>query len=144
MAATVRQLLQEKGNPPAVAVTPGATVRDALQLMAEKEIGAVAVMQDCHLLGIFSERDYARRLVLKGRNSADTLVTEVMTDKVIYVGLGQTAAQCMAIMTEKRIRHLPVIDEGCVIGIVSIGDAVRHTIEEQRITIDSLVRYITA
>ncbi len=144
MAATVRQLLQEKGNPPAVAVTPGATVRDALQLMADKEIGAVVVMQDCHLLGIFSERDYARRLVLRGRSSTDTLVTEVMTEKVLYVGLGHTAAQCMAIMTEKRIRHLPVIDEGCVIGIVSIGDAVRHTIEEQRITIDSLVRYITA
>ncbi len=144
MAATVRQLLQEKGNPPAVAVTPGATVRDALQLMADKEIGAVVVMQDCHLLGIFSERDYARRLVLRGRSSADTLVTEVMTEKVLYVGLGHTAAQCMAIMTEKRIRHLPVIDEGCVTGIVSIGDAVRHTIEEQRITIDSLVRYITA
>lgn len=139
---TVRQLLSSKGNPEPLSVKPDATVFQALQLMAEKDIGAVLVMEMDDIVGIFSERDYARRIVLQGRTSAGTQVREIMTSKVCYVQPSHTIEQCMALMTEKRIRHLPVLDEGRVIGLVSIGDLVRATIEEQRFVIDQLVHYI--
>ena len=142
MSATVRQLLQDKNQPPLIAVSPDCTVFQALQKLAEHDIGAVAVMDGPRLVGIFSERDYARRMILEGRQSSGTPVTAVMTERVIVVHPDTPASQCMAIMTDNRIRHLPVADNGRVIGMVSIGDVVRSTLAEQQIAIDSLTQYV--
>ncbi|HSC29367.1 MAG TPA: CBS domain-containing protein [Vicinamibacterales bacterium] len=125
-------------------VRPDDTVFDALRLMAEKNIGAVVVLEDQRIAGILSERDYARKVILVGKTSKATLVSEIMTTKVIYVVPDWTAEQCMALMTEKQIRHLPVVEEGRLIGVVSIGDAVRAVVEDQQFTIRSLERYITS
>ncbi|EEG07020.1 CBS domain-containing protein [Pseudogulbenkiania ferrooxidans] len=139
---TVRQLLDSKPNRQLIFVSPDATVFQALQVMAEQNVGAVLVMHACDVHGIFSERDYARRVVLQGRTSAGTHVREIMTSRVVYVTPEQTVDECMALMTEKRIRHLPVM-EGCeVLGVVSIGDLVHATLEAQQLTIDQLVHYI--
>lgn len=134
---TVRQLLERKSGE-LISVSPDATVFQALQVMAEQDIGAVLVMDMGDVLGIFSERDYARRIVLQGRTSAGTKVRDIMTSKVVYVGPQQSVAECMALMTDKHFRHLPVMEAGHVIGMLSIGDLVRATIEEQ------LVNYIRA
>ena len=142
MSATVRQLLQDKNQPPLIAVSPDCTVFQALQKLAEHDIGAVAVMDGARLVGIFSERDYARRMILEGRQSSGTPVTAVMTERVIVVHPDTPASQSMAIMTDKRIRHLPVADNGRIIGMVSIGDVVRSTLAEQQIAIDSLTQYV--
>ncbi|SCK16192.1 CBS domain-containing protein [Vogesella sp. LIG4] len=140
---TVRQLLaQKKGG--LITVGPDATVFQALQIMAEHDIGAVLVMDMGDVLGIFSERDYARRIVLQGRTSAGTKVRDIMTSKVVYVRPEQTVAECMALMTEKRFRHLPVLEEDKVLGLLSIGDLVRATIDEQQFVIEQLVNYIRA
>src|SRR5262249_10234576 len=125
-------------------VKPGDKVYDALRLMAEKNIGAVLVRSDEKIEGIFSERDYARKVILVGKTSKETLVSEIMTTRVISVEPNWTADQCMALMTEKRIRHLPVVEQGRLVGIISIGDVVRAVVEEQQFTIDSLHRYITS
>ncbi len=127
-----------------ISVSPDATVFQALQVMAEQDIGAVLVMDMGDVLGIFSERDYARRIVLQGRTSAGTKVRDIMTSKVVYVGPQQSVAECMALMTDKHFRHLPVMDAGRVIGMLSIGDLVRATIEEQQLVIEQLVNYIRA
>src|SRR5574343_1371398 len=140
---TVRQLLVQKRSC-LISVSPDATVFQALQIMAEQDIGAVLVMDMGDVLGIFSERDYARRIVLQGRTSAGTKVRDIMTSKVVYVGPQQSVAECMALMTDKHFRHLPVMEAGRVIGMLSIGDLVRATIEEQQLVIEQLVNYIRA
>lgn len=142
MSATVRTMLRGKSS--IYSVEPGDTVLEALRLMADRNIGAVLVRSDEKLEGIFSERDYARKVILLGKTSRETLVSEIMTTHVICVEPGWTADQCMALMTERRIRHLPVVEEGRLIGVISIGDVVRAVVEEQQFTIDSLQRYITS
>jgi len=138
---TVEQMLKLK---PAgvIAVGPEATVLDAVRVFAEKDIGAVLVMDGPRLLGIFSERDYARKVVLKGKSSHDTPVSEIMTPAVLCVAPTDTNEQCMALMTEKRIRHLPVLANMQVVGVLSIGDLVKDIISEQKAVISELEKYI--
>jgi CBS domain-containing protein len=142
MSVTVRDMLRGKSE--VYSVEPGDTVYDALRLMADKNIGAVLVRSDQKLEGIFSERDYARKVILLGKTSRETLVSEIMTTRVISVEPEWTADQCMALMTEKRIRHLPVIERERLVGVISIGDVVRAVVEDQQFTISSLERYITS
>jgi CBS domain-containing protein len=138
---TVRQLLQLKGKD-VWTVVPEATLVQALQIMAEKNVGALVVTQEGRPVGIFSERDYARNVVLKGRSAEHTQVSEVMTPRVYYVHLDQTLDECMALMTEKHIRHLPVIEADQLVGIISIGDVVKQIISEHEFTIQNLENYI--
>lgn len=140
---TLRQLLGSK-TPEVYAVAPGDSVIDAIRLMAEKSVGAVLVMDGASLAGIVSERDYARKVVLHGRSSADTSVREIMTADVITVGPNHTVEHCMQVVTEHRIRHLPVMEGGEVIGVISIGDLVKAVIEDQKIQLDQLQRYIAS
>ena len=138
---TVRQLLQLKGG--AVhSVTPQTMVFDALKLMAEKNIGAVLVLADGKVAGIMSERDYARKVILFGKSSRDIAVREIMSDKVLTVQTAQTVEECMALMTNKRIRHLPVMDGEKLVGLLSIGDLVKEVIADQELTIKQLESYI--
>lgn len=140
---TLKQMLAAKNRPLAV-VTPSDSVFHALSLMAMHDVGAVLVLDGEHLVGIFTERDYARKLILQGKSSKETLVSEIMSDKVAYVTLDATVDECMALMTEKHFRHLPVLsDDGEVIGIVSIGDLVKATISNQQFMISQLEHYIT-
>ena len=139
---TVRDLLQAKGNK-VWSITPQATVYEALELMAARNVGALMVMEAEKVVGIFSERDYARRVILKGRSSRTTVVSELMTRDVLYVGTAETVEDCMALMTEKRVRHLPVIEKDRLLGIVSIGDVVKEIISDREFTIRALEHYIT-
>jgi len=139
---TIAQLLNTKGNQ-IWSVKPEATIFEALEIMSEKEIGALLVMEGEKLMGIFSERDYARNVILKGKSSKNTLVGELMTKKVFYIDSQKTINDCMAMMTAKRIRHVPVIDDNQVMGIVTIGDVVKQIISEQEVTIHHLENYIT-
>ncbi len=140
---TVKQMLADKQIALA-SVAPSQTVFDALQIMAERNVGAVLVLDGDSLVGIFTERDYARKVTLKGHNSNDLKVQEVMSDKVIYVTEDRTSGECMAIMTEKRCRHLPVLSgDNKVIGMISIGDVVKEAMEEQKFIIEQLVAYIS-
>jgi CBS domain-containing protein len=139
---TVRQLLNDKAQRGLISIGPEFTVYQALQVMADKDVGAVLVMEQGAIAGIFSERDYARRIVLQGRTSVTTPVRDIMTSKVVYVKPDHTLAQCMALMTERHIRHLPVLEDNLVIGMLSIGDLVRATINEQQLVIEQLVHYI--
>ena len=138
---SVAQLLKVKGSG-IFAIAPEASVLDCVKLLAEKSIGAVLVMDGERLVGIISERDYARKVVLQGRSSKDTRVREIMTADVLSVTPQQTNEECMALMTENRVRHLPVVDGDKVIGVISIGDLVRNIIEEQQAAIQELERYI--
>lgn len=138
---TLRQLLASK-NRTLVTVSPDDAVFDALRVMAENDVGAVLVLQGEQLVGIFSERDYARKIILHGRASKETVVREIMSDKVLYVTPERSIDECMAIMTEKHFRHLPVMEDGKVTGIVSIGDVVKETIQTQQFIIEQLERYI--
>ena len=140
MTTTVRQMLTGKAG--VYAVNPDDTIYDALRLMAEKNIGAVLVTSGDAIEGIVSERDYARKVVLLGKTSRTTPVREIMTTDVLSVDPGWTADQCMALMTDKRVRHLPVVENGRLVGIVSIGDVVRAVVDGQRFTIASLESYI--
>ena len=140
---TVSQLLQVKGSA-VLSVTPESSVFDALRLMAEKNVGALLVMSDGTLRGILSERDYARKVILLGKSSHELAVRDIMSDKVVSVTPGQTVDDCMALMTGRRIRHLPVIDNGRIIGVLSIGDLVKAVIEEQQQTIQQLESYINS
>ena len=142
MTTTVRDILRHK--PDVYIVRRDDTVYSALQLMAEKNIGAVLVMDGDDLAGIFSERDYARRGILHGHPSRDTAVGTIMTAEVVSISPSMTVDDCMALMTERRIRHLPVVDDDRVVGVVSIGDVVRAVVEEQRFTIRSLENYVTS
>ena len=138
---TVRQLLQMKGGQ-IYEIAPDARVFDALTLMAEREVGALVVTDGGRLAGIISERDYARKVILHGKSSHEMQVRDIMTAKVITVHPGQTIEECMALMTGKRIRHLPVIEGDRLIGVVSIGDLVKEVIAEQEQTIKQLESYI--
>lgn len=138
---SVRQLLEAKTSD-IHSIGPDAAVIDAIRLMAEKRIGAVLVVEDGRLVGILSERDYARKIVLQGRSSVDTPVSAIMTSELITVGLGDTADHCMQVVTEQRIRHLPVLKGDEVVGVVSIGDLVKAVIEDQQVEIDQLQGYI--
>lgn len=140
---TVRQLLEAK-SPTIHAIRPEAPVLDAIRLMAEAHIGAVLVMDGPRLVGILSERDYARKVVLQGRSSSDTPVSEIMTSNVLTTWSLDTSDRCMQTMTEHRIRHLPVVDGDEVVGIVSIGDLVKAVIEDQQAELESLQRYIAS
>ena len=140
---TLRQLLGSK-TPEVHAVAPGDSVIDAIRLMAQKGIGAVLVMDGARLAGIVSERDYARKIVLHGKSSADTSVRDIMTADVVTVSPHQTVEQCMQIVTDHRIRHLPVVDDEEVIGVISIGDLVKAVIEDQQVQLDQLQRYIAS
>jgi len=139
---TVRQLLATKGND-VWAMSPQATVFDALELMAEKNIGAILVLTDGQLCGVMSERDYARKVVLAGKSSSSTTVSEIMTRPVLVVHPDQTIDKCMALMTDKRLRHLPVIEDDQLVGMVSIGDVVKTIIADQEYMLDQFETYIT-
>jgi CBS domain-containing protein len=138
---TISQLLQAKGGE-IHSIAPDARVFDALRLMADKNVGALVVLDNGKLAGIFSERDYARKVILLGKSSHDIPVRDIMTGKVITVHPGQTVGECMALMTEKRIRHLPVTEGERLIGVLSIGDLVKEVIAEQEQTIKQLESYI--
>ncbi|MGQ4661582.1 CBS domain-containing protein [Lysobacter sp. F6437] len=140
---SVRHLLEAKA-PEVFAIGPDAPVIDAIRLMAEKHIGALLVIEGGRLAGIVSERDYARKVVLQGRSSASTPVREIMTAEVLSVGLDDTTDRCMQLVTSKRIRHLPVVADGEVLGVVSIGDLVKAVIEDQQLELDQLQRYIAS
>ena len=137
----VVQMLEGKGRQ-LLSISPDATVFEALVLMADTNVGALLVFENEKLVGIFSERDYARKIILLGKASKETLVSEIMTNKVLCVRPEQTVEECMALMTEKHIRHLPVLDHKKVIGVISIGDVVKEIISEQKIVIAQLESYI--
>lgn len=139
---TVAQILQRKGHQ-VWSVNVGATVLDAVRLMAEKNIGAVLVMDGDRVVGIFSERDFVRRVGAEGRDPATTPIEEVMTSKVLSIAPNATVEECLAVMTEKRLRHLPVVEAGRLVGVISIGDAVKAALEHRDFTIQQLVNYIT-
>lgn len=140
---TVRHLLEAKA-PEVFAIGPDAPVLDAIGLMAEKRIGALLVMDAGKLVGIVSERDYARKVVLQGRSSKDTPIRDIMTAQVITVGLAETTDHCMQIVTQRRIRHLPIVDGQAVLGVISIGDLVKAVIEDQQLELEQLQRYIAS
>jgi CBS domain-containing protein len=138
---TVKDVLAEKGTN-VWTIAPEAKVLDALKLMAEKDVGALAVTSKKSLVGILSERDYARKVILRGKSSLDTQVKDIMTTRVYYVAPETTTQECMAVMTKNRIRHLPVIRDEKLVGIISIGDIIKATIVQQKIAIDHLENYI--
>jgi len=139
---TVRQILQNKGKQ-VWTIAPNASVFDALQLMAEKDVGALVVMENVDLVGVFSERDYARKFMLHEKSTEETQVQELMSSPVITVRSGMSIGACMAIMTNRHVRHLPVVEGEKVIGVVSIGDVVKAIIAEQQQVIDELGSYIS-
>lgn len=139
---TVNHILRSKGSQ-VLSIRPDALVYDALKLMGEKNVGALLVLEQGKLVGIISERDYARKVILKGKSSLNTPVRDIMTDRVVFVRPEQTVEECMALMTEKHIRHLPVLVDDQVAGIVSIGDLVKASIEEKDFMIRQLENYIT-
>jgi len=139
----VQQILDQKGHR-IVSASPDSSVRDVIGLMAEHNVAAVLIMKGNELSGITTERDYARKVILLGRNSADTPVSDIMTSPVLCVSPGDTAQRCMSLMTEKKCRHLPVRENGVVIGMVSIGDLVKAVIEDQQQEIQALQQYISS
>ena len=140
---TVNQILDQKGRT-VFTIEPDASVYDAIAMMADKQIGALPVMEGDKLIGLITERDYARKVFLQGRSSPDTKVREIMTDRVMVVSPDLTTEECMALMTDKRFRHLPVVEDGELVGVVSIGDMVKAIISEQRFTIEQLEHYISS
>jgi len=139
---TLRQLLKVKGHE-IWSVTPDTSVFDTLVLMANKDVGALLVLDNGQTVGIISERDYARNIILKGRASKDTQVREVMTVDVVSAHPDQSVEECMTLMTDRRIRHLPVLEDGGLLGVISIGDLVKSIIAEQKSLIDQLEHYIS-
>ncbi len=138
----VSQFLEKKGHD-VWWVAPETTVFDALQLMANKKVGALLVLEEDSLVGVFSERDYARKVILKGKSSKDTPVRDIMSTKIVCVTPNQSTEECMSLMTEKRVRHLPVMDGEKLIGIISIGDVVKAVIADREDIIEQLEHYIT-
>lgn len=139
---TVRQLLEQKGGR-VLSTSPDASVYDALQIMADNEVGALVVLEGEKLAGIISERDYARNVILRGKTSKTTPVKEIMTSKVLTINFNTTIEQCMNLMTDKRVRHLPVVEGGNLVGLLSIGDIVKEIIQHQEFVINQLENYIT-
>jgi len=140
--STVKQLLRRKSST-VYSVTPDTTVFDALTFMAQKEIGAVVVLENHKLVGTMSERDYARKIILKGKSSKETFVHEIMMDSLLIVSPETSVQECMSLMTDTRMRHLPVVVNYDVVGLISIGDVVKYIMEEQEFMIKELERYIT-
>lgn len=138
---TVRDILKKKGSD-IFSISPQASVYEALQVMADKNIGAVLVIEKGKLVGILSERDYARKVILKGKASRETLVSDLMTKNVLYVSPDKNIEDCMFLMTTKNIRHLPVIEDARLVGIISINDVVKIIISEQKFAIDALEKYM--
>jgi CBS domain-containing protein len=141
--STVAQILGSKPDQAVYTMEPTASAHEAVRLMSEKNIGALVVVERGQVVGIVSERDYARKLVLMARSPKDTLLGDIMSSPVMYVHPNQTSDECMALMTENRLRHLPVMDGGQLIGLVSIGDLVKATISEQQFIIEQLEHYIS-
>lgn len=139
---TIKQLLNLKGKE-IWKISPKSTVYQGLELMSEHNIGALPVVENDQLVGIFSERDYARKVILKGKSSHDTLIEDLMTSKVFYLKPERTLEDCMDMMTDKHIRHLPVLDHGQLIGIITIGDVVKYMIKHQKNMIQDLEGYIS-
>jgi len=140
---SVAQVLKSKPEQNVETIAPATSVFDAVRLMAEKNIGALLVMEGQTIAGMLTERDYARKIILMGRSSKETRVRDVMTSPVMYVRPDQTNEECMALMTDNRVRHLPVVDQGKLIGLISIGDLVKDIISEQKFIIEQLEHYIT-
>lgn len=140
---TTKHLLDRKGSQ-IYSIGPEDAVLEAIQLMADRHVGALLVMRGAELVGIVSERDYARKIILLGRSSAETPVSQIMSSPVTTVTPAHTVNECMKIVTEQRLRHLPVVEKGLVLGVVSIGDLVKAVIEEQQQQIEQLERYITS
>jgi CBS domain-containing protein len=139
---TIKELLKKKSGD-IWSISPQTSVYQALELMAQKEVGALLVIENDKLVGIFSERDYARKIILKGKASKETAVSELMTTSVYYVTPDNTLEEAMALMTSKHIRHLPIMNQGKLSGIVTLGDVVKKIISEQKLTIDELENYVT-
>ncbi len=137
----VAEIIKLKGNR-VFTITPNITVFEALKILAEKNIGALVVTEQEKVVGIFSERDYARKIILKGKSSIDTTVSELMTTNVLYVAPSDSIDECMALMSENHIRHLPVIEEEKLVAVISIGDVVKHIIKHQKFQIRELEKYI--
>ena len=140
---TAADVLKAKAHQSVLTITPTASVLDALKLMAAKNIGALLVMKGEEVAGIISERDYARKIILMSRSSRETPVSEIMTSAVMYVHPTQTTEECMVLMTENRLRHLPVMDDGKLLGLISIGDLVKSIISDQKFMIEQLEHYIS-
>jgi len=140
---SVAHILKSKPDPTVYTIAPTASVLDALKRMAEKSIGALVVTEGEQVVGIITERDYARKIILMARSSKETPVRDIMTSSVMYVRPGQTSEECMVLMTENRLRHLPVMDSGKLVGLISIGDLVKDIISEQKFIIEQLEHYIT-
>ena len=138
---TIKQLLETKGNE-VLSISPNSSVFDAIKSMAEHHVGSLVVLENDNLVGIITERDYSRKVILKGKSSKDTAIKEIMTSNVLCTKPEQTVEECMALMTEKRVRHLPVVENGHVLGIISIGDLVKTIISEQSFIIKQLEHYI--
>ena len=140
--ATLQEILRAKGHD-VWTISPDAAVYEALSLMAEKNVGALVVVEGPRVVGIISERDYARNVILQGKSSRETPVKDIMTSRVYYARPKQTALECMALMTDKHVRHLPVLEDDRLVGVISIGDAVKTIIEEQAFVIQRYEEYIT-
>jgi len=138
---TVKQILDEKGHQ-VWTISPEATVYEALKIMAEKDVGALVVVENDQVVGIISERDYARKVALRGKSSLETPVKEIMSTQIYFIEPNCNSEECMALMTEKRIRHIPVLEGNKLVGIISIGDVVKSIITSQKITIEHLQNYI--
>jgi len=139
---TIKELLKKKSDD-IWSISPQASVYQALELMAQKDVGALLVIENDKLVGIFSERDYARKVILRGKTSKETAVSELMTKSVYYVTPDNSLEEAMAIMTSKHIRHLPIMNQGKLVSIVTLGDVVKRIISEQKLTIDELENYLT-
>lgn len=140
---SLRRVLEAKGSD-VFSTTPDATVFDALKEMADRDVGALIVLEDGKVAGIFSERDYARKIILLGRSSRETPVRDIMTSRVVFARPDLKLDECLALMTDKRIRHLPVMEDGELVGVVSIGDLVKGIIDHQRFVIKQLEGYVTS